>query len=127
MQCSSAVEGHFNTLSYMHERGWPWDAVRACELAAASNSVDIIKYIAQQDSLVFTAAQLTKMLNAAGANDRLEAAQWLREQGAEWPAVLIHNDHYGEHAMRSTWRALTLKWARDKGCTSSINHQVCLL
>eukprot|EP00953_Heterococcus_sp_UTEX-ZZ885_P036050 18588-Heterococcus_DN1.PRE.2 len=31
------------------------------------------------------------MLNAAGANDHLAAAKWLRQQGADWPPVLRHS------------------------------------
>jgi hypothetical protein len=114
--CSAAARmGHIDTLRYMRERNWPWDAVKACEMTAASGSVDIIKFIVEQDNLVFTAAQLTKMLNAAGASSAVETARWLREQGAQWPAVLVYNGHYGdgEHAMGSSWRDFTLKWARD--------------
>eukprot|EP00953_Heterococcus_sp_UTEX-ZZ885_P020286 11358-Heterococcus_DN1.PRE.2 len=116
--------GHLNTLRYMHKRDWPWEAVRACELAAASGSIGIIKYIVEQDSLVFTAAQLTNMLNAAGCNGELETAKWLRQQGAQWPAVLVYNDHYPPHSHAWPWRGETLSWAREQGCTSSNDYNV---
>jgi hypothetical protein len=54
------------------------------------------------------------MLNAAGAYSRLEAAQWLRQQGAEWPTVLQYHDH----PVVITWHGRTLDWARSEGCTS---------
>jgi hypothetical protein len=125
----AAYSSQLETVRYLHEHGCPWDAVRACELAAASGSVDIIKYIVEQDSLVFTAAQLTKMLNATGPNDELEAAQWLRQQGAQWPAVLVYNNHHWEHSTTWAWHGETLEWARQQGCTSSTNYNVsrCLL
>jgi hypothetical protein len=121
---AAALGGYINTLSYMHERTWPWDAIRACELAAVSGSIDIIKHIVEQDSLVFTAAQLTKMLNAAGCHEQLETAQWLRQQGAQWPAVLLYNDHVAEHSHAWPWHGGTLKWAREQGCASSNDYNV---
>jgi hypothetical protein len=126
--CNAAARGgHINTLRYMHELSWPWDAVRACEMAAVSGSVDMIKYIVEQDSLVLTAAQLTKMLNAAGQFSKLGAAQWLRQEGAQWPAALIYNDHYSPQWSRAySWHGDTLAWAREQGCTSSIDMNVSL-
>jgi hypothetical protein len=117
--CNAAARGgHIDTLRYMHERNRPWDAVRACELAAASGSVDIIKDVVEQDNLVFTAGQLTSMLNAAGSHDQLETAQWLRDQGAQWPGFLTYSDTYWVPPLRRLWQALALKWARDQGCRS---------
>jgi hypothetical protein len=117
--CNAAARGgHIDTLRYMHERDWPWDAVTACEMAAVSGSVDIIKYIVEQDSLVLTAAQLTNMLNAAGSYDQLETAQWLRQQGAQWPAVLTNTDPYYQPPVRHLWQEKAFKWAREQGCTS---------
>jgi hypothetical protein len=117
--CNAAARGgHIGTLRYMHERNRPWDAVRACELAAGSGSVDIINYIVEQESIVLTAAHLTSMLNAAGSYDQLETAHWLRQQGAQWPAVLTYYDTYWAPPLRRLWQALALKWARDQGCIS---------
>jgi hypothetical protein len=45
------------------------------------------------------------MLNAAGANSKLAAAKWLRQQGAEWPAVI-------------NWCGCSLDWAGSEGCTA---------
>jgi hypothetical protein len=66
----------------------------------------------QQQGLVSTAAQLSEMLNAAGAYDKLVAAQWLREQGAVWPAMLIFESRF-------RWSSEMIKWARQQGCTSA--------
>jgi hypothetical protein len=52
------------------------------------------------------------MLNAAGACSKLDLAQWLRAQGAEWPEVLEYASRTG---MRS-WCGEALLWARAEGC-----------
>jgi hypothetical protein len=59
------------------------------------------------------AEQLTAALNHAGLFNQLRAAQWLRQHGAEWPAVLAVNAH--QH-----WSCDTLAWARAQGCTSPL-------
>jgi hypothetical protein len=53
---------------------------------------------------------LTTMLNIAGCNGQLDAAKWLRQQGAEWPESLF----YG----LKEWSGATLEWARKARCTS---------
>jgi hypothetical protein len=42
----------------------------------------------------------------------MAAAQWLRQQGAEWPAVL------GKFHIK--WSGTLLQWARREGCTSEL-------
>jgi hypothetical protein len=51
---------------------------------------------------------LTNALDCAGRFDALAAAQWLREQGAEWPAGF----------MQRLRRGAVLKWAIAEGCLS---------
>eukprot|EP00953_Heterococcus_sp_UTEX-ZZ885_P016162 9107-Heterococcus_DN1.PRE.2 len=117
--CDEAARGgQLEALRYLHEHGCPWDAVKACELAVTDGAIDVIEYIVKQDSLVFTAAQLTSMLNAAGRFIELETAQWLREQGAEWPAVLVYSERFGARSIVKVWPAEALTWAREQGCTS---------
>jgi hypothetical protein len=76
--------------------------------AAEGGSVDAMEYL-QQQGIVFTANMLTHMLNAAGKYNKLPAARWLRQQGAEWPRRLYW---YG------VWSEDALEWARAEGCTS---------
>jgi hypothetical protein len=103
----AAVDGHVDTLRWLHENGCPWNAAHTCEAAAAGGSIDVIEYVVQQ-GIVFTPELLTVMLNAAG--NKLAAAQWLRQQGAEWPDLLYY--------LISRWSGETLEWARAEGCTS---------
>jgi hypothetical protein len=62
----------------------------------------------QQQGIVFTADELTVMLNIGAASNKLAAAQWLRQQGAEWPDSLY------------CWSQDIVAWARLEGCTSPI-------
>jgi hypothetical protein len=71
---------------------------------------------------ILTAANLTNILNAAGGHDRLEVAQWLRQQGAEWPLVLRTNYHTGGPV---SWHGATFDWARAEGCTSPGFKRTC--
>jgi hypothetical protein len=108
--CRNAMRaGHVDTLRYLHEQGCPWDLQAARAAAAKQGHVATITY-ALSAAPAASAAQLTELLNAAGSRNRLAAAQWLRQQGAEWPAVL-------RYEWRS-WSSSTLQWARNEGCTS---------
>jgi hypothetical protein len=61
---------------------------------------------------VLDAELLTDALNTAGAGNKLQAAQWLRQLGAQWPAVLKHG--------AQQWSGESLAWARAEGCTSPV-------
>jgi hypothetical protein len=106
---SAATGGHLSTLLWLRDNGCPWDASDVCLGAASSGSVDVMAYMQQQGELV-SAELLTEMLQVAGADRRLAAVQWLRAQGAEWPAELRNG--------RKPWTGVTLSWARAQGCTS---------
>jgi hypothetical protein len=102
--CSSAAfRGHVLTLRWLHENGCPWSAACTSEAAAAGGRLDVIEYVLQQGT-VFTPAFLEHLLNIAGAHNKLAAAQWFRQQGAEWPAWLLY--------LIRPWTGETLAWAR---------------
>jgi hypothetical protein len=106
---AAASNGHVDTLRWLREHGCPWiaDVIRVS--AAQGGRLDVMNYL-QQQGIVEGPAVLTRMLNAAGAHDKLAAAQWLRQQGAEWPPVL---NYYG-----TAWSGDTLAWAKADGYTS---------
>jgi hypothetical protein len=54
------------------------------------------------------------MLAAAGANSKLAAAQWLRQRGADWPAVLQHRDR--------VWQGDALAWLELKAAHHLLKH-----
>jgi hypothetical protein len=110
--CAMAAHGgHVDTLRWLHEQGCPWDSERVRSAAASSGALPVIRYALAAEPAA-SAAQLTEMLAAAGAHHQLSAAQWLRQQGAEWPVLLRH--------AWMTWSGDVLQWARDEGCTSCL-------
>jgi hypothetical protein len=100
-KCDSA-----DMLRWLREHGCPCNIVQAADAAACMNRVAVLEYAAEQ---------LIDLLNTAGVNGSLAAAQWLRQQGVEWPAVLRDNNGH-KH-----WNGKTLAWARAEGCISPLN------
>jgi hypothetical protein len=115
--CSeAALHGHLDTLRWLREHGCPWHVSDVCDNAAANGFPDVLDYVIEQGE-VLDADVLTDALNWAGAFNRLETAQWLRQRGAEWPAVLGG----GDDPELQPWRGESLAWARANGCTSPVS------
>jgi hypothetical protein len=113
--CEGAVHNcHVDTLRWLHEQGCPWHAQNMRTAAAHECSVAVLQYL-QQQGVLSTAAQLTDMLQSAHMTHQIDAAKWLREQGAQWPAVLKYCN---------CWLCAEgdefIAWARAEGCTSII-------
>jgi hypothetical protein len=107
----AAYRMYWDTVRWLHEHGCPWSFNNICLKAAEQGEVGAMTYILQQEA----AAEyvLSAMLNAAGANGNLAAAQWLRQaRGAEWPLVLCFSG--------KSWSGDTLEWARAEGCDSTL-------
>jgi hypothetical protein len=85
---AAASNGDSGLLRWLREHDCPWNEDSISNDAAEGGSVDALEFLQEEEGIEFTADMLTKMLLIAGANSKLEAAQWLRKQGAEWPAVL---------------------------------------
>jgi Ankyrin repeats (3 copies) len=105
----AAQNGHVDVLRWLHEQGCPWNVEAVRMVAASTGQVCVIMYMAGVEPAA-SAAQLTGLMQCAAANHSLPVAKWLRQQGAEWPAVL----KFGS----LPWSADALQWARDEGCTS---------
>jgi hypothetical protein len=140
VMCGAARGGHVAMCEHLRANGCPWTS-EACEEAAGCDHVDTLRWLREHkcpcdiEAVCVAAAEstgspkvmayllaegllnaelLTTMLNVAGALDQLAAAQWLRQQGAEWPAVLRNEE------LRQSWHSATLAWARAEGCTSPL-------
>jgi hypothetical protein len=107
---SAARSGHVKVLHSLMHNGCPCDARELCLSAAKGGSVQVLIYL-QQQGMFRGVPMLTHLLSRAGAFSKLAAAQWLREQGAEWPTVLRH----------SRWSDEVLKWAIAEGFTLPTN------
>eukprot|EP00953_Heterococcus_sp_UTEX-ZZ885_P016771 9409-Heterococcus_DN1.PRE.3 len=69
-------------------------------------------YAGHQRGFLTSTALLTQTLDVDACHNKLAAAQWLREQGAEWPTAL---------SLRY-WKGEVLAWARAEGCTTPISN-----
>jgi hypothetical protein len=108
--CTKAAKGgHLDTLRWLRESGCPWYVSEVFDEAVCFSYMDILDFILEQGE-VLDAELLTNALAWAGAFNQRQAAQWLRQHGAAWPAVL-------RHAVVQ-WSGDTLAWARAEGCTS---------
>jgi hypothetical protein len=105
----TASTGHVDLLRWLMDNGCPYNADELCSYATAYGRVEVLVCL-QQQCLLTSAAMLTAVLDFAGTFHQLAAAQWLREQGAEWPAAFL-----------CPWSGAVLAWARAEGCTTPIN------
>jgi hypothetical protein len=108
-----AIEAdQFEALSWLNTQKCPSTGTPSVVLAARCGAMRILQRIFELigDAMV---PHSHKLLNAAGACGMLEAAQWLRSQGAEWPPVLREKG--------KSWCGEVLAWARAQGCESPVS------
>jgi hypothetical protein len=74
--------GHVDLVRWLCDNGCPWDADLLCLSAAKGGRIKVLKHLQQQD-LLTSPALLQDTLHYAGHHNKLAAAKWLREQGAE--------------------------------------------
>eukprot|EP00953_Heterococcus_sp_UTEX-ZZ885_P005459 3413-Heterococcus_DN1.PRE.1 len=96
------------TLQWLIEQGCPYQIRTCCYFAAVYGHIAILVYMQSLGWL--DAPVLLEALQVAGTFDQLAAAQWLRQQGAEWPTLLRFNVE--------PWSDALVAWARAEGCTS---------
>jgi hypothetical protein len=110
----AAIGGHLHVLQWLFEQGCPhldgsWSA------AATNGHIAVMDFLFSVISLLSEDARYkTNMLKSAGARNHLAAAQWLRTQGAQWPAVLSDYSR--------PWQGEVLAWARAEGCTAPTEY-----
>jgi hypothetical protein len=107
-----------HTLRFLQQHGCPWEGNQMRKHAAQSGSVPVMHYL-QQQGLLATAAELTLVLNIAGAHCKLTTVKWLREQGAQWPDKLKYKSKF--------WRGATLAWPRQQGCSAPLGTEHAVL
>jgi hypothetical protein len=113
----AALIGHFDVVRWAHQAGCTFGNInKVAQHAARLGNLETLQYM--QQHVVWTAAQLSELLNAAGAYEHLDVAKWLRQQGAEWLAVLQFTFRPAEKTEFTHWKGETLVWARSEGCTS---------
>jgi hypothetical protein len=109
----TVVSRDLAAVRWLIDNGCPWDHRRSGIAATqAPAGTELLHYL-QEQGAVWSAADLRDMLQAGGAHFRLGIPQWLRQQGAQWPAVL----RYGNRP----WPAGAVEWARAEGCTAPLH------
>jgi Ankyrin repeats (3 copies) len=106
----AARKGHTEALRWLLSNRCPRDKLKLGKAAARGGSVDVLTCL-QQQGLLTSIPLLTDMLDIAARNNKLAAAKWLRDQGAEWPDAF---DRW------RPWSDEVLAWARTEGCTTSL-------
>jgi hypothetical protein len=96
-------------LQWLLEHSCPHNNTLCCWFAAAYGHIAVLVYL-QSLGWLTSAVVLRTTLRIAGAFDQLAAAQWVRQQGAEWPSVLRYRE--------KPWLAEVVAWARAEGCTA---------
>jgi hypothetical protein len=105
----AAYFGHYELLRWLWEHGCPRDVAHISTTVTQNGSVQALEYLATQ-GIEWSQRMLNGMLLCAGVKGKLEAAQWLRERGAEWPTLL--------QAAGDVWPVEAVAWARQQGCTA---------
>jgi hypothetical protein len=109
---AAAIGHHCELLRWLIESGCPYDAHALCTSAAEtpdSNDFSILQHLYEQG--ILTESQvLTDTLNAAGSLGNLAVLKWLKQHGAEWPAVLSYTRLSGDlHGMAKCLHGLELR------------------
>jgi hypothetical protein len=105
----AAEGGHAAILVWLLKEACPVNPFQLCTTAARYGHMCILTLL-QERGLLPAQSVLSRVLNVAGAFDQRAVAQWLRQRGAEWLAVLCHGNR--------SWCGATLDWARAEGCTA---------
>jgi hypothetical protein len=109
--CTQATKADaISTLRWLREHGCPWVVRDVLREAADKGFTEAFDYVVEQGEVLDREA-LTAALNRAGTSRKLQAAQWLRQHGAQWPAVLGRDRH-------QRWHKDMVTWARAEGCTA---------
>jgi hypothetical protein len=101
----TAAYGEVSMLRWLREQGCSWDVSRVCMSAAGRGLTDILDYVIEQGE-VLGAELLKSALCKAGACNKLQAAQWLRQRGAEWPELLYYRESVHETARKWSGESL---------------------
>jgi hypothetical protein len=116
-----ALRGDLELLKWLRSAGCPMVAHDATIAAVRSDNPAVLEFVLNQLAQPRTAEQLTVLLNVAGACDKLNTAQWLKQNySVQWPAVLKWPTTTENH-----WSGSTLSWARQLGCASPLTWNIC--
>jgi ankyrin repeat protein len=109
----AAANGHLSVLQWFAEHDLLLvDCEQAYIEAAVHNHYDVMAFLLAHTPDI-PADLLSTMLNAAGAHGHLASAQWLRQQGAPWPMMLLFAGVNGDEWRE--WNDELQAWAIAEG------------
>eukprot|EP00953_Heterococcus_sp_UTEX-ZZ885_P006598 4029-Heterococcus_DN1.PRE.2 len=114
----AAIRGNLEMVQYLCAEGCPWNKSQGCPIDATMCYVDatlgkiVILECLREALYTPDDALMQMLLTITGAFGQLATAQYLRQQGAEWPPVL--------NLEGQNWTGEVLAWARAEGCTSPV-------
>jgi hypothetical protein len=111
---AACADGQAAALLWVLDHGCPVDVLRMYGTAACYGNVNILDLLQAQD-LLPVSRLLSDVLQVAGINGQLAAAQWCRQREAGWPPVLQHDGR--------PWQGEVLAWARAAGCVSPVEEE----
>jgi hypothetical protein len=113
---AAATHGHVELLRWLlqHCSLDPVDCATACRAFLRSiycrRNLPILQLLL--DSCELPEPRLTELLHVAGMNSELQAAQLLRQRGAQWPGVLFYE----------RWPDNVIAWAKQQSCTAPLTQ-----
>jgi hypothetical protein len=106
----TAFSGKLELLQWLHECGCPWVESDVCRNSARNGNVDMLIWL-QQVTAPWSDELKREMLFRAGWSNRLAAAQWLRQQGADWPASFCNTAAIDSTSRPVCWTVRVVRWA----------------
>jgi hypothetical protein len=95
-------------LQWLHKCGCPFTFKNAAYWAALFNSVDVLKWCHSESDVLSHHTQ--RLLCCAGEYASFACLEWLRAQGADWPAA-FYSTRKG-----ACWAVPAVQWALRHGC-----------
>jgi hypothetical protein len=124
MCCNAAAHwGHVQVLRWLRMQGCPCKRTDLARWAGAGGIIASLAFVAAAVAPARRARALQIMLQYAGSNNQLATAQWLRAEGAAWPAMLRCVVNIGTQHSIAVWSGAVLEWARAEGCTAPTHVQ----
>jgi hypothetical protein len=101
-------------LQWLHTHSCPWDTWELLNAASAGGSIAMLEWLVTVTA-PWSADLKQFMLNVAARFSRLAVAQWLKADGADWPAAFSVECGYDDDRQKMCWSVSAVQWALSCG------------